>query len=249
MVVKKSAILHTVYPICHGCDMITIQHIINQLVSREPEEEKLLREGMLNMSAYAKKIKPVVDEYALRDVKINSIVAALRRLSLPTKTETRVFDTNSYMRIYTHIFILTIMKSFKNFTLLNPYPAQAFHDKEYFNYVTGADNITIVSSKKYHEELNNLFPEKLRELSNAGVIVLKITDYADTTPSLVYHLVRELHARSINILDMVTGATQIDFYLAEKDLMTAGEEFRKLLDKTRGIPESDTSTGHFNDKQ
>src|SRR5258706_14478924 len=60
--------------------MIKIQPIVRDIVMRELEAYFALSNGYMNMSSYAYRIKPKVEELAKKQVTITSLVVSLSRL-------------------------------------------------------------------------------------------------------------------------------------------------------------------------
>ncbi len=209
--------------------MVTIQDLVAELVSQDASARSSREQGILNLSAYAKQIQPELEKYLLRPIKINSIVAALRRLPTSAPSVPLLFDRDSYLRIYAPVFVMTVLKTSQNLSRLAHYQVQSLHDRQYFNVVAGEDRVTVVAASLYFDEFDAVFKNQLRVIREAGVVVLKITSGADETPSLFYHLTREMHQQHISILEMLTSADQVDFVLGQKDVMLAGEAFRKRL--------------------
>ena len=104
--------------------MIKIQPIVREIVLKEFEAYFALTNGYMNMSSYAYRIRPKVEEFAKKQVTITSLVVSLSRLRKEFKKEkTLIYDVsikniNTKLPISEIIYENNIHKLFINFICL-----------------------------------------------------------------------------------------------------------------------------------
>src|SRR5687767_10762859 len=92
--------------------MISIADALNEIIQSYPFIEEGLNRGLINYSAFAREIKPQIEERLYKQVKEGAIVMALKRIS-------ENLNKNSKKQPKLNLTDLTVRSNLSEITILN----------------------------------------------------------------------------------------------------------------------------------
>jgi aspartokinase len=211
--------------------MINISRAVADIFFQDDVALAAARRGWLNLSSYARHIQPAVQTALLKEASEGSIVTALSRItaSLPAGTDER---TNVIQNLAVHANLEGV--SYERSERVSEQIRQIYHQvkagtKTFLTVTQGINEITIVAET----EVARMFRAKLdgtpRVYLKEGLvgITAKFAPYHLETPNLIYSLVRRLAYKNVNLVEIVSTATELTFIIDKRDLATALEQLQK----------------------
>jgi len=183
-------------------------------------------EGVLNLSAYAKKIQHEVERRAKRRVAVGTIVVALSRYEIDIRKR---FSLTPKIRIEsiavrTGLTEVTFGKNQLNRARLRTlYESKAFNDVDLLTITSGVREISLIIPATMKATVLKVFRGETPEIiveHLAGLTIRFPAKYLHT-PNTIFTLLRPLALNRINILEVVSTYTELTIIVAEKNLKAA----------------------------
>lgn len=216
--------------------MIKISEAVADIVSRSFEASVMLQQGCLNLSAYAKRIRPEIEERTKKEVQTGSIVIALSRLAksldeqpslLPPPTALEVSARSGLMEV---VFERTrknleLFHSLRNDVNASP--------SDFFMTTQGIAEITLIIPEDNYDDIKSVFagiePKFLiRDLSG---LTLRTTEKDIFVPNVFFSILYPFAMRRFNIIEVISTFTEITMLVEDKDLQDGFEVLKSFLKK------------------
>lgn len=216
--------------------MITIPSVVEKIIQNTPFLEEALSEGILNLSALARKIKPTIEEETMKEVQEGAIVMALKRLSLSKKKV-----GSSIKRAFKDIPDMIVRSNLVDITLESTFFSKEEHKKilkylqsnpHYFLTVSqSVFETTIIASREMQEYILGLFPRRavVARFENLSSITIKLTKETTLVPGVYYMILRHLAWEDINLVEVISTYTELTLVLKNEDTDKAFSAIKKLF--------------------
>lgn len=221
--------------------MVSIASVVEKIVKKSNFIELALLKGIINFSAYAKLIKPVVEKELKKKVQIPSIVMALRRLAknLPESITNEIsFDKGSDITIKSDLCEVTFVRSEQLLEKLPKlYQIADLKKGDFLTITHGVYEVTIIFNSRYKKNFLQLFKEEkpLKIFDNLASLTVKLPLSSLHTPGFFYFLIKVLTWEEINIIEIVSTLTELTFILKQEDVTKVFNILRELIDKRKTI--------------
>jgi hypothetical protein len=196
---------------------------VREIVDESELALDAIRDGLLNLTAYAKKIRPEVIKRARRDVSTGSIVVALCRYEIDVKKRPPVCPKVEIESVSTRTGLTEITFN-KNAQTQNQLRSLQADPR-----IIGADVVTIISGIR---ELSLIVPSALTAdvlrafeaekpvllLENLASITLRFPPQYINKPNTTFAMLRPLALRRINLVEVVSTFTELSIIVAQRDL-------------------------------
>ncbi len=206
--------------------MITIPQLVQTELNRYPFLMEALQEGLINTSALARKLQPVISQAVGREVKEGAIIMAINRLPLGGMhfilREIRAFARQlTDVRVRSNLLDYTYRNSE---TLIR---AQADllavvseQPKTFCTYSQGVAETTIVISSGFEEVMDTLFKEEmLTDLTrNLSAVSLMLPETNRQLYGIYYYILKDLAWQGINVVELISTSNEFTIIVADKDL-------------------------------
>lgn len=213
--------------------MIKIAAIVQTIMDNDDLVNNLASRGLLNYMAYARSIKDEVENQTLKEVQLGSITAAVARyvekiqpITLPPEKDIQQVSVQTNLEGITYERSEEISEKIRSI-----YNEIQVNNKTYITVTQGINEITVIAEKSIIE----IFRKKLKKYPNIydiahliGITVKFGVKYL-AIPNLFYLLIRKLAIKNINIIEIVSTATELTFILNKKDLQIALNQLQKGL--------------------
>jgi len=206
--------------------MITVSEVLENLVKQKPFVERALAEGLLNLSAFSRQIRPEIEKTVKKPVSEAAILMALKRLvpqievSIGRKIEkaTKGFGdiiVRSNLTDFTYKNADTLMEKQVNLIKL------LTHEKDVFYTISrGVFETTIVISSSFAEEVKKLFANETLISSTVSIssVTLRLPKDNIKIPGLYYFVFKQIAWEGISILEVISTTNELSMIVKDKDV-------------------------------
>lgn len=206
--------------------MVTVAEVIETLVKQKPFVEGALLEGLINLSAFSRQIKPDVERILKKPVTEASILMALKRkVDLMDVTVSRKIENAT--REFGDIIVRSNLTDFtfrnsdslieKQRTLIK----LILGEKDVFYTISrGVFETTIVVSRHFTENVKQIFSEEKLIASTHSVssITIRLPDDNINIPGLYYFVFKQIAWEGISILEVISTTNELTIILQDKDV-------------------------------
>ncbi len=203
--------------------MKKISVIVQEAIMSSETALTALAHGYMNLSAYAKIIKPEVQRQAMKQVSEASIVVALSRLYKSVKITGPVLPhvVLDNISVWSDLIEFSFEKTKDSQeSLKRLYLDQSLSSADFFTVTHGIGEISIVVPKYLKKRVlaayRNHTPKLV--LENIASITIRFSEKYLNTPNVFYSLLHHFAMRRINIVEIISTYTETTFILSHKDL-------------------------------
>lgn len=222
--------------------MLTIPNAVEEVVKHKPFLEGALTDGLINLSALARRIKPEVEERVGKAVTESAIVMALNRL-VPRLEHAATLKIQG---IIDNMGDIIVRSSLTDFTFGN---SQTMHscqerllnrideinpNKDIFCTVSqGINETTLIVSDIVADMAGVVFKNEMliSRSDNLSSITVKLPTDNSTCPGVYYHIFKELAWENINIKELISTTNEFTVVVSDTDIQRA---FTILMNAKRG---------------
>ena len=208
--------------------MRTIHQAVSNTLSESLVAKDAMQAGILNLSAYAKKIKKTVETETWKSVHLPTIVVALSRIqkNMVKNGEPPLYIDDitikaplvdiTYEKTKEAMQEVTSLKSMEN-----------SHDV--ITNTVGSQEITIIASAHMKQKIVDHFSKKPKAVFDtvSGITMHFSEQYIDI-PNVLYRLLGIFAAKDINIIEIVSTYTELMVVIDPKFVNEAIEQLMKL---------------------
>jgi aspartokinase len=206
--------------------MITVSQAVEQVIKKSPFIEEALFEGLINVSALARKIMPDVAHITKKKIKLGAIVMAINRLSPGDYIRINA-DIKSFLKSLGNILVrsglsdytfaysdeLTI-KQTKLLKLLHQ------HKDNFCTFSQGVGERTIVVSTSLKKEMKQIFRKEkvLSVIENLSSVTIELPQQNVEIPGVYYYILKKLAWEGINIIEVISTTNEFTIVVNDKDV-------------------------------
>jgi hypothetical protein len=210
--------------------MMTIAKVTAEILYGDEVAREALISGVLNLSAYAKKIQPLITKRLYKNVRVGSIVTSLSRLAsfvgnTPSlKAEVKIED----MSLKSPLCELTYEASSEVgraiASLQNRYVGRGF-----FTVTQGIGETTLITAMEFKEDIRKAIGVEPKGFYDhlAAVTVRFVEAQYIEVPNMIYTMVAALATKRINLIEIVSTFTEISFIVRQNDMNAVVDVFRE----------------------
>lgn len=215
--------------------MITINELLEQIILRTPFLEEGLSQGIINLSALSRKIRPQIEKELLKPVSESAILMALKRLLPDIMSKSETMDINLKAGDITVRSGLTEFTYLKSATLIE-------NKMQLLDEIKSSGDFFVTITQGVHETttiVNSSLEKRLEEIFRGETLVKKIDDLAAITirltgemvylPGVHYNILKQLAWHNINIIEVVSTYTEFNIILQKKEVDTSFSILLKYL--------------------
>ncbi|HEV2403758.1 MAG TPA: hypothetical protein VGS08_06190 [Candidatus Saccharimonadales bacterium] len=211
--------------------MINISQVVEDILQHDDTALPAAQKGWLNLSSYARSIRLRVQQTLMKDVGEASIVTALSRSvsKLPHVSELRANIIQS-LGVHSNLVAITYERSEQGSAKIRDIYHQVVIDNKSFLTVTqGINEITIIAEASVAQVFRSSLEgtHKVYDKNNLIGITVKFALNNLESPNLIFALTRRLAYRDINIIEIVSTATELTYIIGKKDMTAALEQLQK----------------------
>ncbi len=211
--------------------MITVAQSVEEILLHDDVAFAAARKGWLNLSSYARAIQPEIQKQLFKDIQQGTIVTALSRIVAalaepPAATADAIQSLSVHSSLEGMTYERTADVSAK---IRDIYRGLHAESTSYLTVTQGINEVTVVAEG----DIAQVFREALRgcrviyDKTNLVGITVKFAVGNLEVPNLIFTLSRRLAYKDINIIEIVSTATELTYIIEKKDLATALEQLQK----------------------
>lgn len=206
--------------------MIKVVDAVRDIVYASDIAIEALSGGILNLSAYAKKIKPEIEKKTHKSVKLGTIVVALSRLQFDIKENKPLIPNVVIDNIAAKsgLVEITFNKTRENKAKLQRlYEDKLLAQADFFTVTQGIAEICIVVPEQLTKSVLNLYKNEKPKviIPNLASLTIRFDEKYLQEPNVMFSLLKHLAIKRINILELVSTCTELTFLLHESNLQAA----------------------------
>ena len=220
--------------------MISIPVAVEEVVKKKPFLEGALVDGLINLSALARQIKPEVEERIGKTVNDSAVIMALNRL-VP---RLELMSAMKIKNVVENMGDIVVRSNLSDFTFLNTstlYGLQArllneVHSLKnvFCTFSQGIYETTLVVSDSIAPLVKELFANEriISSNTNLSLITVRLPSENTACPGVYYYLFKELAWDNINIVEVISTANEFTIVVGDHDIHRA---FTILMEAKRNV--------------
>jgi len=206
--------------------MITVSGALENLVRQKPFIEQALADGILNLSAFSRQIKPELEKVLKKQVTEASILMSLKRLipylevSVHRKIEKAAKGIGDII-VRSNLCDFT----YKNSETLIDRQGELIllfrNEKEVFYTISGGVfETTIVISAGFADKIHEIFRDENLIASTPSIssITLRLPKDNVKIPGLYYYVFKQIAWEGISILEAISTTNELTIILKDQDV-------------------------------
>lgn len=206
--------------------MIKIAEVVEELVRRSPFLIESLEEGLINVSALARKLQPDVESVLGKPTKTGAIVMAVNRmpagkLSYEKRSLQSFFRKLSDLNVRTDLLDYT----FRNSETLPTCQARLLRDLEnrpnlFYSVSRGVTETTILVTSTLEKQVETIFEEEkiLSKEIELSAITLLLPVENRNLYGVYYYILKDLAWRGINLIELISTSNEFTIIVRNQDL-------------------------------
>jgi len=215
----------------------SISKVVRDLINSDLSLQCALARGYGNYSAIARMLKPDVERSLGREVKLESIITAVKRARVsylpPTGNMARVI-ANSVINLRTDIAKLSVEKTRRTRRAIRRILAD-LHPESFVQILEGVSAITLIFEQRIFDDVRGAFndDEVLEEKRNLAAIMVHSPREIINTPGCTVAFYNPISRMHINIEETVSCYTDTIIVLDVKDVGRALSALMDLITEAR----------------
>ena len=215
--------------------MITINELLEQIILRTPFLEEGLSQGIINLSALSRKIRPQIEKKLLKPVSESAILMALKRLLPDIMSKSENMDINLKAGDITVRSGLTEFTYSKSGTLIENKMRlldQIKSSGDFFVTITqGVHETTMIVNSSLKKRLEEIFRGEtlIKKIDDLAAITIRLTGDMVYLPGVHYNILKQLAWHNINVIEVVSTYTEFNIILQKKEVDTSFSILLKYL--------------------
>lgn len=202
--------------------MITIAQHTEDILLHDDVALAAARKGLLNLSSYARYIRPELEKRLLKRTQEGSIVTALSRIvARLSATQSEATNVLQSLAVHANLEGITYERSGATSEQIREiYHRLSSSSGTFITMTQGIHEITIIAEAQTAQEFRNSLQDVHAIYDKnklVGVTVKFKVGYLET-PNLIHQLTRRLAYKDINVIEIVSTATELTFIIDKKDL-------------------------------
>lgn len=219
--------------------MITVSEEIEKIVLGSHLLEEGLSQGIINLSALSRKIKPQIDSALMKNVSESAILMALKRFTLRAKSNEKepinVLKNKADITVRSNLSEFTFLKSDSILERKKKLLEEVKEIKESFiTFTQGVFEMTIIISADLTKTVENIFKEEktISTINNLSAITIKLSPEIIYTPGVYYSILKQLAWKNINVVEVVSTYTEFTIILKKEYIDIAFSILLNFLSKS-----------------
>lgn len=216
--------------------MITIPQAVEMVIKAKPFIAEALSDGLINISALARKIKPDIDKIISKESKQGAIVMALNRLT----PQVDVSVNKGIDKMISMIGDIIVRSDLTDYTYNNSktlvkchmkvFESIANHSDIFYTLVRGVHESNLVISSHYANLVDEHFKkeELQRKTKNLSAITLKLHENNTKVPGFYYYILKSVAWEGINITEVISTTNEFTILVDDNDVERAFSELKSL---------------------
>lgn len=209
--------------------MITIPNAVEEIIKTKPFLENALVDGLINLSALARQLKPQIEERTGKTINEGAIVMALNRL-VPRLS---IVSAAKLKNVVKNIGDIIVRSDLTDYTFAN---SETLYEKEaellaglkdknnvFCTFSQGVEETTIIISTIEAPLVDKIFHNEkvIAKSDNLSSITVKLPMSNSAAPGVYYYIFKKLAWENINIVEVISTTNEYTIIVADADIDAA----------------------------
>lgn len=220
--------------------MLTIPNVVEEVIKKKPFLEGALVEGLVNLSALARQIKPDIEKKVGKEVNDSAIIMALNRL-VP---RLELMSQMKFKKVLQNIGDIIVRSNLADYAFANSptlYERQAELLKNvssmkdlFCTFSQGIYETTLVVSNTIVPLVDEIFAaeNRIARTLDLSSITVKLPEENTICPGVYYYIFKELAWDNINISEVISTTNEFTVVVSDDDIHRA---FTILMEAKRQV--------------
>lgn len=222
--------------------MVTIAEIVTRLIARSPFLSEAISDGLVNVSALARRLRPEVEKQLGKTVKEGAIVMAINRMSHGELLYVER-DLLAFFRKVNDISVRSnlVDYAFANSDTLMERQVELLqwvgkHPKSFCTFSQGVAETTIVVTDNVADRVEALFQaeRRLNKETDLASVTLMLPVENRVLYGVYYYILKELAWNGINLVELISTSNEFSIVVRNEDLQKAFSLLVRLRDRGKG---------------
>jgi len=209
--------------------MSAIGKVTEDIINRSPFLREALTEGLINVSALARKIRPEIEERTKKEVKEGAVIMAVKRMS-PGYYHRINLKIKNFMGTLGDFLVRSDLEdfTFENSDTLSLRQAdlmKAINNERdtFYTFCHGVNESTIITSKSVSDRIKTIFSaENLKsQTSDLASITIKLPTVNTEISGVYYFILKHLAWEGINIVEVISTSNEFTVVVKSDDIDSA----------------------------
>ena len=214
----------------------SISKTVQSLVDNDLSLQDALQKDYGNYSAIARMLRPKVKEILKHDVKLESIITAVKRVKIAYRRSSRnVMEVvaKTVINIRTDVAKISVEKANRNLEKIRK--ALANFPGEFFHVTEGMSAITLIFDQKLFDDICSMFQERdiLDKRQGLAAVILHSPIELISTPGCLLLFYGTVSRKYVNIEETMSCFTDTIMVVKMKDVGTALAALTDLITEAR----------------
>jgi len=209
--------------------MLTIPNAVEEVIKKKPFLEGALVEGLINLSALARQLKPEIEKKVGKEVNDSAVIMALNRL-VP---RLELMSAMKFKKVVENIGDIIVRSNLADYAFMNSptlYEKQAQllgrvrSMKDVFcTFSQGIYETTLVVSSSMTAMVDEIFAEEtnIAKTVDLSSITVKLPVENTICPGVYYYIFKELAWDNINITEVISTTNEFTVVISDSDIHRA----------------------------
>jgi len=201
--------------------MYTISQAVEHILQSRPYISELLEQDLINISQLARQIEGEVQDTCMKEVSIEAIAMAIRRLPkliISPKLKS-LFEKSPDILVRSHLSEITVKKQdnlYEVHKLLNEF---AESKGQFLTITQGIFEDTIIVGKDYLSQIKTMYAVEniIAEFTDLAAVTIRLHPSNVETPGVYYYILKSLLLENINIVEVVSTYMECTILVKEAD--------------------------------
>ena len=220
--------------------MLTIPNAVEEVIKKKPFLEGALVEGLINLSALARQLKPEIEKKVGKEVNDSAVIMALNRL-VP---RLELMSAMKFKKVVENIGDIIVRSNLADYAFVNSptlYERQAMllarvrTMKDVFcTFAQGVYEATLVVSSTIVGLVDEIFADEnnIAKTVDLSSITVKLPAENTICPGVYYYIFKELAWDNINITEVISTTNEFTVVISDSDIHRA---FTILMEAKRQV--------------
>lgn len=214
--------------------MITVPEATKKIIKRSRYLSEAMSKGFINNSSLARYIKPEIEEMLLKKVNLSSVIMALNRLQKNLKPQSKygnIFKIKPTIIVRSNLFEINFVNSNSLSTKCSQILDLNEKQRLFLVFSKGMSESTIIASNEIARDVKEITKHEraISEFNNLSSITIHLPDQSTNTPGVFYFFLKSLAWENINILEIVSTASEFTLIFEDKDVNKAFSVLKSLF--------------------
>lgn len=207
--------------------MVRIAEVVEQLVRQSPFISEAINDGLINVSALARRLQTDVEKQLGKPVKSGAIIMAINRL----QTGELMFIEKNIRLFFKRLSDISVRSNLSDYTFQN---SDTLLQKQvrlldmisrdfpnaFYSFSQGVGETTIIVTNSLDEQVDLIFEgeNQLDKESQLSAITLMLPTENRNLYGVYYYILKDLAWQGINLVELISTSNEFTLIVSDEDL-------------------------------